>query len=98
MKGLIKFMKILNRMRFISLQTTLVTLAIMTVPTVCMASQQRVIANHRFSVLAGTTITNTGKTVINGDVGLFPGTSLTGQKSLSLNGNAHLSDAIAKCC
>ena len=95
MKGLIKFMKILNRMRFISLQTTLVTLAIMTVPTVCMASQQRVIANHRFSVLAGTTITNTGKTVINGDVGLFPGTSLTGQKSLSLNGNAHLSDAIA---
>ena len=88
-------MKILNKMRFISLQTTLLTLAILAVPTACMASQKRVIANHKFAVLAGTTITNTGKTVINGDVGLFPGTALTGQKSLSLNGNAHLADAVA---
>lgn len=45
--------------------------------------------------LSGTTITNTGKTVINGDVGLFPGTALTGQSSLSLNGNSHLDDAVA---
>jgi hypothetical protein len=60
-----------------------------------MASQQRLIANQRFAVLAGTTITNTGKTVINGDVGLFPGTALTGQKSLSLNGNSYLANAVA---
>ncbi len=88
-------MKTLNKMRFISLLTTLVTVATLQGSTVCMASQQSLIANQRFAVLAGTTITNTGKTVIDGDVGLFPGTALTGQKSLSLNGNAHLADAIA---
>ncbi|MCB2293567.1 DUF3494 domain-containing protein [Clostridium algoriphilum] len=60
-----------------------------------MANQRRVIANQKFAVLAGTTITNTGKTVINGDVGLFPGTALTGQSSLLLNGNAHLADAVS---
>jgi len=88
-------MKTLNKMRFISLQTTLLTLAILAVPTACMASQKRVIANHKFAVLAGTTITNAGKTVINGDVGLFPGTALTGQSSLLLNGNKHLADSVA---
>ena len=86
-------MKILNKMRFISLRTTLLTLAIISVPSVCMASGQKVIANNKFAVLAGTTIINTGKTSINGDVGLFPGTALTGQNSLSLNGNAQLANA-----
>ncbi|MGV8981902.1 ice-binding family protein [Clostridium sp.] len=86
-------MKTLNKMRFISLLITpLLTIAILSVPTVSMASQKRVIANQRFAVLAGTTITNTGKTVIKGDVGLFPGTALTGQESLKLNGKAHLAD------
>lgn len=88
-------MKILNKKRFISLQTTLLILAMSAVPNACFASQPTAIANHKFAVLAGTTITNTGNTVINGDVGLFPGTALTGQASLSLNGNTHLSDSVA---
>jgi len=88
-------MKTLTKMRFISLQTTLLTLAILSVPTLCMASDQSVIANDSFAVLAGTTITNTGKTSIDGDIGLFPGTALTGQSSLSLNGNAQLANTVA---
>ena len=82
-------------MRFVSLETTLLTLAMLAVPITCMASEQRVITNNRFAVLAGTTITNTGNTSINGDVGLFPGTALTGRSSLSLDGNAQLANDVA---
>ena len=87
-------MKTLNKMKTISLLTTIVTL-IMLQESPVMANQDRVIANHRFAVLAGTTITNTGKTVINGDVGLFPGTAFTGQNEVSMNGNTHLADAVS---
>jgi len=52
-----------------------------------------------FAVLAGTTITNTGTTTINGDaggnVGLFPGTSFTGQETVTISGTKHLNDSVA---
>ncbi|HEV7918945.1 MAG TPA: ice-binding family protein [Solirubrobacterales bacterium] len=48
-----------------------------------------------FALLAGTTITNTGNSVINGELGLHPGSSVTGFPPGTVNGAQHISDAVA---
>lgn len=48
-----------------------------------------------FAILAGSTITNTGSSVINGDLGLNPGTSVTGFPPGTLNGTQHAANATA---
>lgn len=47
-----------------------------------------------FAILAGQTITNTGTTVINGDVGIAPGSAFT-QGPAVINGVIHINDAVA---
>lgn len=48
-----------------------------------------------FAVLAATTITNSGPTVITGDIGLSPGTSITGSPPGIVIGTIHNSDVLA---
>ena len=45
-----------------------------------------------FSILAGATATNTGPTVVVGDLGVSPGTALTGFLPGKVVGNEHLAD------
>jgi hypothetical protein len=49
--------------------------------------------NATFAVLAGTAVTSTGDTTVNGDLGVSPGTTLTGAPTV--NGTTHLGDPIA---
>jgi hypothetical protein len=48
-----------------------------------------------YAVLAGSTITNTGASVLNGDLGLHPGTSVIGFPPGTVNGTQHITDAAA---
>ncbi|MGZ4791196.1 MAG: ice-binding family protein [Ilumatobacteraceae bacterium] len=49
-----------------------------------------------FAVLAGQTVTNTGASVISGDVGLSPGSAVVGfPPGLVNNGTLHVTDAVA---
>lgn len=49
-----------------------------------------------FGVLAGSAITNTGVTVINGDMGTFSGTPVTGAGTIMLSGIDHNNDALTQ--
>lgn len=50
----------------------------------------------RFAVLGGTAVTNTGESVISGDVGVSPGSSITGfPPGVVNNGSLHPTDAVA---
>jgi type VI secretion system secreted protein VgrG len=48
-----------------------------------------------FSVLGATAVTNTGPSVLNGNLGLYPGTSITGFSSATVNGTTYNDDGVA---
>ena len=93
-------MKTLNKMRFITLLLTplLVLVILIGAPATSMAAQLPVNLGtaSSFTLLAGSAITSTGGTTINGDVGVHPGTAWTpGVPPTIVNGTLHLGDAVA---
>jgi uncharacterized repeat protein (TIGR01451 family) len=78
----------------------LVLAGVLALPTTAVAAPTvNLGTTSSFAVLAGSTITNTGPTTINGsaggDVGLYPGTSFAGQAQVTLSGSVHLADSMA---
>jgi uncharacterized repeat protein (TIGR01451 family) len=49
----------------------------------------------QFAVLGGTTVTNTGSTVVTGDLGVSPGAAVVGFPPGVVNGTIHAADAVA---
>lgn len=76
---------------------TLALLATMAVPAISIAAEPTVNlgSTASFAILAGQTITNTGPTTINGDVGVHPGSTFPGQDEATITGAVHLADAVA---
>ena len=70
--------------------------ALAAVPAVAQASQVNLGTASSFVVLAGSAVTNTGPSVLNGDLGVAPGTALTGFGAPAVvNGATHAADGVA---
>jgi|GEM_PF-766673 len=84
-----------KKISLLLLLSIVITLA---VPIVGFANETTVelASADSFAVLAGSTITNTGTSIIYGDIGLDPGTSFTGQETLTVTSGAiYIDNAVA---
>lgn len=74
---------------------SLAILGIAAIPLQAMAATINLGTAGAFAVLAGSTVTNTGPSVVDGDLGLSPGTSVTGFPPGTLVGTMHVADGVA---
>lgn len=92
-------MKTVTKMRLTASVLAVMLVVMIAVPAVAMAAPVPLGTTSTYGVLAGTTITNTGPTTIGGsaggDIGVSPGTSITGFPPGLASGATHNNDAPA---
>ena len=100
LRGMAISMKTLDNVRFVPMLAGLFLAGMLVVPAVSIAAQPPVNlgTTKNFAVLAGSTVTNTGPTTIDGnaggDVGLAPGSEFV-STGVTMSGVQHISDAVA---
>ena len=87
----------LSRARTLGLAAVASLLALALLASAALAAQPPVGLGtaDSYAVLAGQTVTNTGPSTINGDLGVTPGAAITGFPPGTVNGTIHAADAVA---
>jgi hypothetical protein len=83
-------------MKSVKHQLAACTCALIVGATTTLASAGVLRTAEQFAILGAATVTNTGTTTIGGDIGVYPGTSITGQASIVHSGEVHATDAVAQ--
>jgi hypothetical protein len=85
-------------MKVTVINLTLLLAALAVPPQLATAAQAPVALGGagNFAVLAGSTVTSTGATKVNGNLGIWPGSSLTGFPPGLVNGTKHINDPTAQ--
>ncbi len=77
------------------LRTAILAASALVALSLAAPSQVRAQTLDTFSVLGAQTVTNTGPTTLSGNLGLYPGSEVTGQASITLGGAYYINDPIA---